>query len=336
MSKIIKNKSNTLIILSILLLFFLLWTRKVELAEAWVVLKTGSWGFIAVAIFMEIFFFACQAQVYKELLKIWNANLTFPRAFAITLISSTVNKIFPSGGASGILVFIAEINRDGVKSEVGVLTNAVAYLLDYIAFLFVVLWGIYYLYLHSELSRTEEVALSIFTGIIAAAFIMFVLALKNSRLFIRLIKEKFNPRHQFLVRFKKSIIEGLGTSIFLTESWGRSRWRLLTAFIAAAGMQMADLLILYTAFKIIRYDVSPGLVAAGLALATVLSLVSMVPQGIGIYETSMTWFYLQLGVPFSIALSVALIYRAVTFWLPILPGLISLKISRRSAYGKNT
>ena len=67
-----------------------------------------------------------------------------------------------------------------------------------------------------------------------------------------------------------------------------------------------------------NYPVAPGLVVIGFAVGICLSLVSLVPGGLGVMESSMTAVFVSLGVPLEPAVVAVLIYRIAYYVLPLL------------------
>ena len=76
--------------------------------------------------------------------------------------------------------------------------------------------------------------------------------------------------------------------------------------------------ILWAAFRSVSYPISPGLVVIGFAVGVCLSLVSLVPGGLGVMESSMTAVYVKLGVPLERAVVAVLIFRVAYYVLPLL------------------
>ena len=66
-----------------------------------------------------------------------------------------------------------------------------------------------------------------------------------------------------------------------------------------------------------------------LASNTVGSIVPS-PGGIGPVELALTAGLVAAGVPYGVALSTAIVYRLVTFWIPIPAGWLSLRHLQRS------
>jgi undecaprenyl-diphosphatase len=59
--------------------------------------------------------------------------------------------------------------------------------------------------------------------------------------------------------------------------------------------------------------------------AQALGQAAPTPGGVGAVEAAMIAAFAALGVDASVAVPTVFLYRIATFWLPILPGVISLK-----------
>jgi hypothetical protein len=82
-----------------------------------------------------------------------------------------------------------------------------------------------------------------------------------------------------------------------------------------------DMLTLYFLFVAAGHAVSPGILLTGYGLPLLLGKVTFLPGGIGIVEGTMAALYGGLGVPEGVTVVVILIYRFLSFWLPLLVGL---------------
>jgi len=78
------------------------------------------------------------------------------------------------------------------------------------------------------------------------------------------------------------------------------------------------LAILWSAFRAVNYPIGPGLVVVGFAVGICLSLVSLVPAGLGVMESSMTAVFVSLGVPLEPTVVAVLIFRVAYYLLPLL------------------
>lgn len=327
MLKALCQNWRKLLLLGALVIFgLMLYKHRQEMVQVQTILHSGQWGFFVLALLLQLCFYLCQAYMYKEIIGVC-LSLPFWEIFSLTLNSNTTNKLIPSGGVSGLFAFMDRAKDKGVASELSILSNMWFYILDYLSFLLIVWWGAVYYSMYVGMHTIQVIAVAIFSAIILLVSIFLVWVMRNMH-FIegwlernrsrRFIRRLYNPLHRIIKQMR-----------LLKERWLSMKAAILHSFLAALLMQLFDLFILYLCFIIVRYPVHWGMVVAGFGLASVLAMVSMVPQGIGIYEASMTWVYIQMGVPFSVAVTVALLYRAVTFWFAIVPGLFTLNPGKK-------
>ena len=103
----------------------------------------------------------------------------------------------------------------------------------------------------------------------------------------------------------------------------RNHWLLPFALALCAKALLIS--ILFLVFLAFRQGFSVGTLIAGFSLAYLFLIVSPTPSGIGIVEGVMTLALGSLHVPLGAAAVITLAYRALTFWLPFLYGLVALR-----------
>jgi uncharacterized protein (TIRG00374 family) len=76
------------------------------------------------------------------------------------------------------------------------------------------------------------------------------------------------------------------------------------------------------------FDVSfsVGTIIAGFSIGYLFFVVSPTPAGLGIVEGALTLGLVSLNVPLNQAAAVTLAYRGVTFWVPLLIGVLSFRM----------
>lgn len=94
-----------------------------------------------------------------------------------------------------------------------------------------------------------------------------------------------------------------------------------TAGVAVLG-HAVDLLSLYCVFLAFQQSVSCVTLVTGFAIGVLFWVVGPTLQGIGVVEGVMALVFSRLGVPMERAVAIALTFRALTFWLPLLVGLL--------------
>jgi uncharacterized protein (TIRG00374 family) len=92
-----------------------------------------------------------------------------------------------------------------------------------------------------------------------------------------------------------------------------------------------DMLTLYSLFIAAGHPVSLGILLSGYGLPLLLGKVSFLPGGVGIVEGTMAALYDGLGVPNGVTVVVILIYRFLSFWLPLLVGFPLILYLQRAA-----
>jgi Mg2+-importing ATPase len=73
-----------------------------------------------------------------------------------------------------------------------------------------------------------------------------------------------------------------------------------------------------------------GGVYASFMLSTLLRTVGIIPGGLGTYEAASVVTLKLAGIPVAVALSATLLFRGLSFWLPMIPGLVFSRGLRRA------
>lgn len=99
----------------------------------------------------------------------------------------------------------------------------------------------------------------------------------------------------------------------------------LRLFLGTVAFQMAvvvlDAATLWIAFKAIGYSVDPFVAFAGMVSGSIGATIGPAPLGLGTYEGSAVAILTVLGVPVAPSLTAVIIFRGLSFWLPMLPGM---------------
>jgi uncharacterized protein (TIRG00374 family) len=106
------------------------------------------------------------------------------------------------------------------------------------------------------------------------------------------------------------------------EQWQR-------AIVAAAANAGFDYLALLCALRAVGADPQPSLVLLAYAAAGLLALIPLTPGGVGFVEAGLVGTLTLAGVSGSDALAATLLYRLVSYWLPLPAGGIAYVLFRR-------
>ncbi|MFT7025779.1 MAG: hypothetical protein ACJA07_004910 [Rhodococcus sp. (in: high G+C Gram-positive bacteria)] len=116
----------------------------------------------------------------------------------------------------------------------------------------------------------------------------------------------------------------------LVRSGLGSKWVRAAAYSIARAV--FDFVTLLTALAAFGVDAQWSLVLLAYASAMLLGMIPFTPGGLGFVEAGLTGVLALAGVPTAAAISATLLYRLVSFWLPIPIGLIA-GITHRVRFG---
>jgi hypothetical protein len=283
--------------------------------------------FFLLALFIQSIWFIATGRMYQSifhLLGIHEGVLTLSR---IATAANFINIVAPSAGAGGVALFAAEARRRGHPTGKATVAAALFLLLDQAAFLAILALGLIVLIRRNDLDA-GEISASLFLFFIAAcyAFVLYLGYRSAERLgnFLARIARGINRMVRFFRKreylseerahkFAHEIAEGFSgltekpTSLFRPILWGIFDKCLL-------------MLILVCSFLSFGVPFSTGTIVAGFSISYLFLIVSPTPSGIGVVEGLMPLALASLNVPWSQAVVITLVYRAVTFWFPLAVG----------------
>ena len=232
-------------------------------------------------------------------------RLSLWRSTEVHLASAVVSLVAPAG-VGGAAINLRFLNRKGVPTAVGVATVALVQVVQFVVtvVLLVVLAAM----------TGQSTGLTLPSGwvLVAAGAIVIVaaviLTIPKARSWawakIDPTYRQVWPRLVWVMSNPMRLAMGVGGALMLTLSYILSFSASLWAF--GYTVPFAVLAITY------------------LASNTVGSIVPS-PGGIGPVELALTAGLVAAGVPYGVALSTAIVYRLVTFWIPIPVGWLSLQ-----------
>lgn len=280
---------------------------------------------LALPLLLALLSYAAMSLSYQGIAAVAGWRLGFFEWLRITFVSNTVNYLVTSAGLSGFAVRMYLLARRGVPSGQAVLISLVQTFLTNFTLLLFILVGFATVVLRGSLSGAALTAAAIvvvlFAGVLVYAVVLiFHRRLRRRTLFIiadvghRLLRRflpRWTPGRVRLWRFQHDLNSGL-------EFLFKRKQRIL----APAGWILLDwvltLAILWAAFWAVNYPVAPSIVVLGFAVGICLSLVSIVPAGLGIMDSSMWAVFVSLGVPAEPTVVAVLLFRVAYYLMPLL------------------
>ena len=248
------------------------------------------------------------------------------------LASNFINLAAPTGGLSGMAIFIAEAQRHGTSKGRATFINFFAYFLYYAVFTLVLLFGLFYLVFNHQLYQYQIVTASVLLGMIFLIIIVTVAVVEEAarlnKLFslvagaINFFTRIFNNKSVFSSYSVNILSKEIHESLRFVQGKLKALW--LPIFHVLLG-EAIDVLTLYYLFLAFKYPIYPGIMITAYAICVLFTLVSITPGGIGVVEAAMIFVLTNLGVPVELSAIVVFAYRIVGYWIPFAFGFTSFR-----------
>ncbi|MGB9859684.1 MAG: lysylphosphatidylglycerol synthase domain-containing protein, partial [Moorellaceae bacterium] len=142
--------------------------------EIWRVFQRGNWGWMTVATLLQLVFLVNQTALYKVAYQMAKLPLNFKELFPLVTSATFVSAVFPGGTISGASLMIYDGLRRGREVSRILMANFIFYLLDYLAFLVLLVAALLYLFWRGSLQQYEIIAtaflLAVVGGLLAILF----------------------------------------------------------------------------------------------------------------------------------------------------------------------
>jgi uncharacterized protein (TIRG00374 family) len=104
------------------------------------------------------------------------------------------------------------------------------------------------------------------------------------------------------------------------------RKELIWPFLFSLNNKALLVCVMTFTFLTVATPFTVGSVVGGVSIAGLFLIVSPTPSGVGIVEGILPFALNMLRVPLAASVLITLIYRAITFWLPLLVGIVTFRI----------
>lgn len=315
--------------------YFLI-SRFRELQSVVGTLQRGEINFIIAALLLVFVWYVNMAVTYRAIYQIVGLNESIGRLFLLSIGAYFANIVAPVAGMSGIAMFVNDGRNRGFSTARVTVATAMYILFDYIGFLVVLTLGLAVLARRNELDWAEISASIILVIIALGITVLLYLGARSGptlgRVLARIARLVNNVARPFIHREYLSIERAHSFALEASEGLSAlqtspSYW--IKPFILALNNKAILITIMMMVFLAFHQPFTSGTIIAGFSIGYLFLIVSPTPSGIGVVEGIMTLGFTSLRVPFSAAAVIVLAYRGITFWFPLLPGLVAFRFISR-------
>lgn len=311
-------------------------TRFTELEKIAEVLQRGKFLYLALALLLQFAWVFNLSLFYQSVYRVLGMQENRLYLMKLVTAASFLTVVAPSAGISGMAVFISDARRKN-RSTAKVTIAGVLYVwFEYLGTLVVVLLGLAELARLNNLHWPEVMASLILLGGALIIGVLLFLGIespaalaKTLTALARSVNRVLRPfiRRNYLTEerafsFTNDVSEGIGA---LRKN---PRWIIWPIFYALLNKVLL-MSVLLTCFLAFDAPFHMGTIVAGLSIAQLFLIVSPTPAGLGIVEGILAVVLRSLGVPLEDATVVTLAYRGFSFWLPLLIGMVTLRLLAR-------
>jgi Mg2+-importing ATPase len=268
-------------------------------------------GWLLVALLLQAATYLAQGEVFRGAPETAGWHLPRKWLYQLSLTKLFVDQALPSAGLSSTLVIVKALVHRGVPRAAAAacaMVNMASYYAAYVATLLVAL-GI-----TSILRETSLVLVSV-----SVLFIAFAIAMTVG--IVALAGRRARPGNIFT---RLPVIKGVVK--FLEDADARTVRKPSVLSFATAwqiAIFLLDAATLWACIRSLGATAPADAVFASFMISSLVRTMSVVPGGLGTYEAASVLTLRLAGISLSVALSATLIFRGLTFWIPMLPGLWS-------------
>lgn len=300
-------------------------------------LSHGNWIFLVLAFVVMAACLVDNALTYRSIYRLMGTDESLRTLLKVSTAYFFVNAIAPSGGFSGMAFFVAYAKRKDVTTARIMVIGILYVIYEYATLLSVVMVGFVALLRRHDLTAGEVTAALLLLLMAVGFVVLLYLANRSSARLGRLLAGIFRWINRVLFRFfHRDVLKPENAENFAFEmgegitAIRSSRKNLLMPFVFS--LINKGLLITVLAFVFLALGVrfSTGSLVGAFSIGQLFYYVSPTPGGVGVVESVLPVALNLLRVPFTKAMLVTLIYRAVTYWFPFVVGGVSLRLLQKS------
>jgi len=280
---------------------------------------------------IEYLNYHAQARLYETTFSTLGKKIKYWFLFRFSLELNFISTIFPSGGISGFSYINVRLKTQGVSTAQATLIQLLKTVVLYSSFLIILIIGLLFL---SISGRASGFLILVSSSLVTILVIVSVGAIyvisdkKRIQSFFREITKFLNriikivrPKHAETINIHR--VEVMFTELhesYLTFKHNKKALQkpMLWGLLANA-TEVGALYAVYVAFG---HWVNPGAVIIAYAVATFAGILSVLPGGLGVYETLMTLVLAAAGISPSLSIPVTIMFRIVNTTIQLVPGYI--------------
>lgn len=280
--------------------------------------ETAQPWWLIIAIIFQVGTYLAQGEILRVVTRAAKVSMPLSAAFKLSLAKLFIDQALPSAGISGTVVVARALEQRGVSRAVvmaEVVINSVSYYAVYVltlalALLITIVGG------HAS---PLILAAALFFVVFSVVLTVAVLVLSGRR--------SVGPKWLERVPLLERVLVFLGQA---DPKLARSLPLIFESGLLQLAIVLLDAATVWVLIRSLGETASPTAVFASFMVSTLLRTISIVPGGLGAFEAASVVTLKIAGVPIAVALAATLLFRGLSFWLPMVPGLVFSRAARKA------
>lgn len=304
-----------------ILVLVLLFGRRGELVAAWRQLSHVSPGWVAGAAAAEAGSLWMFAFLQRTVLALAGARIAMPGLFLLTLANDAIANTVPGEPAVSAAFryrYYRRFGADGASAGWTIFTMLIA---QAIGMSLLLLLGVLIAIAGGPAGGNTRAAIAGLVIVMAAGAVLV-----RRDLVLRLVEAAVNCIRRITGHPRGSIGARITSTLARMREIPLSRPATVWVVVLAAGVWCCDFGCLLCAFGAVHAAIPWAGVLLAYCVSEIAASLPIVPGGVGVVEGSLAVILTAYGADRTSALSAALLFRAVSFWLAITVGWVSVGV----------
>ena len=279
---------------------------------------------IGIAVVFSIASYATYIALFKAVVGGETLKLTWGETYEINMAGVAATLLFSAGGAGGVALTYWALRKAGMNRR-DVARRMIAFVSLHYAFypLALIVFGLLLRtgVLHGENSVELTIIPAAVAGIllVIGALVTLIPADVEGKLMPHVRGDQMRSFVEWASRVPETAGDGFrfALSLFTHPRKGG------LAVIGAAGYWAFSIGVLWASFHSLGIQVPFAVVVQGFFLGMVANLFPLAPAGVGAVDAGMIGAFVLFGLPEETVFPAILIFRLVSFWMPIPPGIVA-------------
>lgn len=298
------------------------------------VLTQADWRAIPAALLFTAISYVATGYLFARISRMMGIEMNMRDLTEIGFTTAALNHVLTSGGVAGYSVRYLLMRDNGVKLKDVLAASVLHYYLTSLLMLAALPVAFVYLLSNASMAPGVVIGLAVVTVAVSAIFLI-----ASGLVFVHSMRTRVLGWIARLARTvaRRNIEESLENfDLALTRAVKILRRRpreVLLSLLLVATDEVSSAVVLWFCFTALGPSVLAGEVMAGYVIGIMSGVVSLVPGGLGVQESSITGVFSLFGTPIEQAVLAAVLFRLIFFFVPYVASFLFFGRLMRNSLG---